>query len=154
MVRWEPSSPPPKKGQSFHPILGTFLLWPNGWMHQDATLYRGRPHPRRHCVILWEPGSPPPKKKGGEHSSSPLFGPKTVQPVLSDRCLSCLSVTLVYCGQMVGWIGMPLGMELPWYGVTSAQAKAPPTGHSPQFSAHVCCGQMAGWIKFKMRLGT
>jgi len=30
---------------------------------------------------------------------------KTVRPVLSDRCLSCvLSVTLVYCGQMVGWI--------------------------------------------------
>jgi len=25
-------------------------------------------------------------------------------------CLSCLPVTLVYCGQMVGWIRMPLGM--------------------------------------------
>ena len=28
-------------------------------------------------------------------------------------CLSvCLSVTLVYCGQTVGWIKMPLGMEV------------------------------------------
>ena len=39
---------------------------------------------------------------------------KTVRPVLSDRCLSvcpvCLSVTLTYCGQTVGWITMPLGM--------------------------------------------
>ena len=32
--------------------------------------------------------------------------------MLSDRCLSCLSVTLVYCGQTVGWIKMPLSMEV------------------------------------------
>jgi len=32
--------------------------------------------------------------------------------MLSDRCLSCLSVTLVYCGQTLGWIKMPLGTEV------------------------------------------
>jgi len=42
---------------------------------------------------------------------------KTVRLMLSDRCpvLSypvCLSVTLVYCGQTVGWIKMKLGMEV------------------------------------------
>ena len=37
---------------------------------------------------------------------------KTVHPVLLVRCLSCLSVMLVYCGQMVGWIQMKLGMEV------------------------------------------
>ena len=37
---------------------------------------------------------------------------KTVRPMLSDRCLSALSVTLVYCGQTVGWIKMKLGMEI------------------------------------------
>ena len=43
---------------------------------------------------------------------------KTVRPMLSDRCLSlsvlsvCPSVTLVYCGQMVGWIKMKLGMQV------------------------------------------
>jgi len=41
---------------------------------------------------------------------------KTVGPVLLDHCLSvCLStchVTLVYCGQTVGWINMPLGTEV------------------------------------------
>jgi len=26
--------------------------------------------------------------------------------------MSCLSVTLVYCGQTVGWIKMPLGTEV------------------------------------------
>jgi len=37
---------------------------------------------------------------------------KTIRPMLSDRCLSCLSVTLMYCGQTVEWIRMPLGMEI------------------------------------------
>jgi len=35
--------------------------------------------------------------------------------MLPDRCpvLSvCLSVTLVYCGQTVGWIKVKLGMEV------------------------------------------
>jgi len=33
---------------------------------------------------------------------------KTVRPVLLDRCPVCLSVTMVYSGQTVGWIKMPL----------------------------------------------
>jgi len=46
---------------------------------------------------------------------------KMVRPMLSDCCLSsplclscpvCLSVTLVYCGQTVGWIKMKLGVEV------------------------------------------
>jgi len=32
--------------------------------------------------------------------------------MLSVRCLSCLSVTLVYCGQTVGRIKMKLGMQV------------------------------------------
>jgi len=36
---------------------------------------------------------------------------KTVRPMLY-RPLSVLSVTLVYCGQTVGWIKMALGMEV------------------------------------------
>ena len=31
--------------------------------------------------------------------------------MLSDRCLSCLSVTLVYCGQTVGRIKMKLDVQ-------------------------------------------
>jgi len=37
---------------------------------------------------------------------------ETVRPMLADPCLSCLSVTLVYWGQTVGWIRMNLGMEV------------------------------------------
>ena len=32
--------------------------------------------------------------------------------MLSVRCLSVLSVTLVYCGQTPGWMKTPLGMEV------------------------------------------
>jgi len=37
----DPAALPQKRTQP--PIFGPFLLWPNGWMHQDATWYRGRP---------------------------------------------------------------------------------------------------------------
>jgi len=36
----------------------------------------------------------------------------TVRPMLRTILLSILSVTLVYCGQTVGWIRMPLGTEV------------------------------------------
>jgi len=32
--------------------------------------------------------------------------------MLRDLCPVCLYATLVYCGQSVGWIKMPLGMEV------------------------------------------
>ena len=38
----------PKRGQS-PPFFDPSLLWPNGWMHEDATWYGGRPQRRRHC---------------------------------------------------------------------------------------------------------
>jgi len=40
-----------------------------------------------------------------------LCYPTVVCPVLSV-CLSVLTVMLAYCGQTVGWIKMPLGMEV------------------------------------------
>jgi len=73
-------------------------------------------------------------------------------------CLSCpvLSVTLVYCGQMVGWIKVKLGLQVglsPGHIVLDGDPAPPPKkkGHSsPQFLAHVYCGQTAGWIKMKL----
>ena len=35
-IRWGPSSPSPKRERS-PPVFGTCLLWPNGWMDEDAT---------------------------------------------------------------------------------------------------------------------
>jgi len=54
----------------------------------------------------------------------------------------CLSATLVYCGQTVGWIKMPLGTEvglgLGDIVLNGDPAPSPLKGHnSPHFSAHV-----------------
>jgi len=72
------------------PIFGPFLLCPNGWMHQNATRYGGRPQPRRVCV-RWGPSLPRQKAGGG------------APPTFSAH---------VYCGQTAGWIKMALGMEV------------------------------------------
>jgi len=59
-------------------------------MHQDATWYENRPHPRGLCV-RWGPAPAPfPRRR----RSPPIFGP------------------YVYCGQTAGWIKMALGMEV------------------------------------------
>jgi len=42
-------APPPLKGTR-PPVFGRCLLWPNGWMDEDATWYGSRPQPRPHCV--------------------------------------------------------------------------------------------------------
>jgi len=59
------------------------------WMDQDATLYGGKPWPRRRCV-RWG------------HNFSPLKGAQP-PPQFSFH---------VYCGQMAGWMKTPLGMEV------------------------------------------
>ena len=68
--------------------------------------------------------------------------------MLSDRCLSVLSVTtLVYFGQTVGRIKMKLGMQVglgPGHIVLDGDSAPPPQrGTAPQVSAHNRCGQMA-----------
>jgi len=59
--------------------------------------------------------TPTPTPNPVSHPHPCIFGRPLrvmVRPILWDRCLSCLSVTLVYCGQTVGWIKMPLGTEV------------------------------------------
>jgi len=162
--------PLPKRGH-----FGPFLLWPNGWMHQDATWYGSRPQPRQHCA-RWGPSFPPPQKRGDSLKFS----------------------AQVYCGQTAGCIKMPLGTEFglgpgdivldgdpaspppkkgaqppnfgpcllwrngcmykntTWYGgrpqhrrhcVRWGPSSPSPKGAYSQFSANVCCGQTAGWTK-------
>jgi len=94
-VRWEPSSLHGKGHSSLQTCVrinhGPCLLWPNGCMDQDATWCGGRPGFRRHCVRLG-PSSPSPWK--GAQQLPPLF------------------LAHVYCGQMAGWIRMPIGTEV------------------------------------------
>jgi len=57
---------PRKKAHPSNPTFGSCLLWPNGWMDEDATWYGSRPRPRPYCIRRG-PSSP---RKG---HSSPLF---------------------------------------------------------------------------------
>jgi len=125
-------------------------------MDRDETWLAGRPRPRPHCV-RW--GSSSPTERG------------TAAPHIRNLWAQALPASIyssvhVYCGQTAGWIKMKLGMEVglglrqivKWGAGSPPQrgtspnfhedpSPPPPTGHSPQFSAHACCGQTAGWIK-------
>jgi len=61
---------------------------------------------------------------------------------------------LVYCGQTVGWIRMPLWVEVglgPGHIVLDGDPASPRKGaQHPHFSASVCCGQTAGWIRISL----
>ena len=54
--------PPEKKA---HPIFGPCLLWPNGWMDEDAAWYGSRPRRRPHCTRQ----GPSSRKRGTAPSS-------------------------------------------------------------------------------------
>ena len=73
-------APSPQRGWS---PLPNFLLWPNGWMHQDATWYGGRPPPRG-IFVRW----------GCSPGRRPQFSAH------------------VYCGQTAAWINIALVMEI------------------------------------------
>ena len=83
----------PQKSGAQQPHFSAHVLWPNGWMDQDATWYGGRPRPRPHCV-RWEPSSPP--KGAQQHSSPPSFRPMSIvakrSPMSNGRPLlsSCI----------------------------------------------------------------
>jgi len=76
----------PKRGLRPLPIFGPCQLWPNGWMDHDGTWHGGGRRPRQHCYM----GTQAPSEKG----HSPQFSAH------------------VYCGQMAGWIKMPLGLKV------------------------------------------
>jgi len=87
-VRWGPSHDPQKGAEPPPQFSGPFLLWPNYWMHQDATWYGGRPWSSPHCA-RWG------------HSSSP-----------QNRGQSPQFSAHLYCGRMAGCIKMPLGTDV------------------------------------------
>ena len=112
--------PSPKMGRNPLPIFGPFLLSPNGWMHQDATCYGGRPRRTRHCVRC---GPTTPIKRA--HPPHPIFGPCVLWPN--------------------GW----MDEDAAWYGSRprpSPHCTRPgPSSRergtaAPLFSAHVYCG--------------
>jgi len=66
---------PRKRAHPPHPIFGPCLLWPNGWMDEDAALYGSRPRPRPHCTRRG-----PSSRERGTVAPLPLFGPCLLWP--------------------------------------------------------------------------
>jgi len=107
-------------------VCDVCVLWPNNWMDQDETWHGGRRRPRTHCVT-WAPSIPPLPKNG-----PPIFGPCLLWPndwIYEGRPRSRRHCVIwgtsspqkgttpnfsphVCCGQMAGWIKMPLGTEV------------------------------------------
>jgi len=115
------------------PVCDVGVLWPNGWMDQDATWHGCRSRPRPQCA-RWGTSSPSPK--GAE---PPIFGPYVVAKWLDgSRC------HLVGRQPSAQATLCKMGTQLP----------LPKRELSPQFSAHVSfnCSHTAAWIK--MALGT
>jgi len=74
--------------------------------------------------------------------------------MLSDRYLSCLSVTLVYCGQTVGWIKMKLGMEVglgPGNVVLDGDPAPPKRDTAPSFRPMFIVDKDATWYGSRPR---
>jgi len=123
-------APLSKKGAQ-PPILGPCLLWPNGWMDQDATLYNGRPG--QHCVRCGPSSTP--------RGTPPNFGPCLLWP---NGCMD----------QDATWYeGRYRPSRIVLHGdpaAASQKGHSPPIfgpcllwpNYSPQFLDHVYCGQI------------
>jgi len=94
----DPAPSPPKPGGA--PNFRPCLLWPNGWMDNDATSYGSRPQPRPHCVRRGP--SSRPRERGT--AASPLFsvhvycGHGRPSQLLLSSCLFLGPITCLWNG--------------------------------------------------------
>ena len=105
------------------------VLWANGWTDRYESWHAGSPG-HGHTVLDGDPAPPP------------LTG---ADPQFS---------AYISCGQMAGWITMPLGREIDLSPsdivLDRNPAPLPKRGRSSEFLAHVYCGQTAVWIKMPL----
>jgi len=62
-------------GDPAPPIFRPYLLWPKGWMEQDASWYGSRPQPKPRCVRRG-PSSPPRRERST--AAAPSFRPMSI----------------------------------------------------------------------------
>jgi len=68
----DPATPRNREHTHHHPVFGPCLLWPNGWMDEDATWYGSRPRLRPYCIRR------SPSFGAKRHSSPPSFRPMSI----------------------------------------------------------------------------
>jgi len=131
------TAPLPKKKEQSPPIFGPSLLWPNGWMHQDATWYGGRPQPKRLCV-RWRPSHLPQKGRSPTQFSAHVYcvrcGPSYSQKKRHTHLHPIFGPRLFWSN---GW----MDEDAAWYGSRRGPGSPEWGTAAPLFSAHVFCGQ-------------
>ena len=116
---------PRKGGRVALQIVGSCLLWPNGWMDQHATWHGRRPRPRPHCA-RWGPSC----LYNGAQSS--LFVP-------------CLLWPNGWMDQDATWYE---GTPRPRSHGVSWGPSFPIRVTTPEFSASVHCGQRVARLSY------
>jgi len=120
MIDGDPA-PFQKRGGAPSPIFGPSLLWPNVWMHQDATSYGCMPQPRVICVRWRWSIFIVAKRLDGQDGTSHGGRPQTRRlcvrwgpsPLSKKGAESPPQFSAhFYCGQTAGYIKMPVGMEV------------------------------------------
>jgi len=125
-------------------VCNVGVLWPNGWMDEDATWYGGRPRPRRHCSS--KTGTQPPSIFGqcllgpnGRSSQLLLSYCKNNVRTLELCCVpSSSSVALVFVGCYVILLLSAAGSPPAIYSYYQQRAAAretvkPPRLETPDF---------------------
>jgi len=76
-------------------VCNVDVLWPNGWMDQDATWHGGRPRPRHITLHIVSDDDPTPYPLKGTQPVSPIFGPYLLWPNgWMDQDAACRDVGL------------------------------------------------------------
>jgi len=118
MGNWGPSYTQNGGQTHHHSVFGPCLLWPNGWMDEDATWYEGRPRPRPHC-IRWVPAL----RKTGT-AAPPSFRPVSVVATVAHLSY-CWALVLMWCDVQLPEMSRP-----PWgqsFGLGLGTLSPPPT---------------------------
>ena len=120
-------------------VCNVDVLWPNGWMDQDATWYRGRPPPRRHRV-RWGPSSP--YVKG--YSSPPLFGTS----IAAKRSpISATAEHLFFCLHCVAWLH---ALRSSWFGQRDYNNWYRDDIDANDSALHRCRGNKCWWMTIEL----
>ena len=94
---------------SVNTVCNVDVLWPNGWMDQDATWHGGRPRPRHITLHIVSDDDPTPYPLKGTQPVSPIFGPYLLWPNgWMDQDAACRDVGLGQSDIVLDGVPAPL----------------------------------------------
>jgi len=120
-------------------VCNVDVLWPNGWMDQDATWYRGR-HPLRRHRVRWGPSSPYVKGRSSPHFSAHVYCGETVAHL--GYCWA-----LVFCFHWVAWLH---ALRSSWFGQRDYNNWYRNDIDANDSALHRCRGNKCWWMTIEL----